>query len=195
MNFLISGVGGQGTVLSSKIIAAAFMNKGHDVKTCETIGMAQRGGSVVSHVRVGSDIHSPLIPLGKADMLIGFEPSETVRMLPYLDPDKKDATVILSDMSIMPPLANVSKNHYSKDDMLKYLKENVTNLIILNGQEIIDKCRSAKVLNTALIFVAAGTGKMGITPDDVEAVLKNLLKPHLFELNMKARDIANMLLK
>ena len=83
-NLLIAGVGGQGTVLASKLIAAAAMNKGLDVRTTETIGMAQRGGSVVSHVRMGRNVHSPLIRPKRAQAIIGFEPAEAVRILHYL---------------------------------------------------------------------------------------------------------------
>lgn len=83
---LLCGVGGQGTVLASKMIAFAAMEKGESVRTAETIGMAQRGGCVVSHVRVGGGIYSPLIPKGGADVLIAFEPGEAVRCLSYLKP-------------------------------------------------------------------------------------------------------------
>ena len=81
-NVLVCGVGGQGTVLASRLIALAAMEKGMEARGAETIGMAQRGGSVVSHVRIGEEIHSPLIPYKAADVIIGFEPAEAVRCLP-----------------------------------------------------------------------------------------------------------------
>ena len=83
-NILICGVGGQGTVLASRIIAASAMNMGEKVMSAETIGMAQRGGPVTSHVRIGNDVFSPLIPFGQADMILAFEPAEAVRNLKYL---------------------------------------------------------------------------------------------------------------
>lgn len=92
-NILLCGVGGQGTVLASKLIAYAAMKQGLAVRTSETIGMAQRGGCVVSHVRIGRMIDSPLVPRGSADLLLGFEPGETVRCLPYL---RQGGTVIVS---------------------------------------------------------------------------------------------------
>ena len=85
-DIMICGVGGQGTVLASKIIAASAMDEGNAVHSAETIGMAQRGGPVTSHVRIGEDAFSPLIPVGGADLLIAFEPSEAVRNLKYLTP-------------------------------------------------------------------------------------------------------------
>ena len=85
---LICGIGGQGTVLASKIIAAAAMEDGYAVHSAETIGMAQRGGSVTSHVRIGDAAYAPLIPNGSAGVLISFEPAEAVRNLKYLKKDK-----------------------------------------------------------------------------------------------------------
>lgn len=83
-NIVLCGVGGQGTVLASKLLAAAAMSKDIPVMSAETIGMAQRGGSVFSHLRMGKNLYSPMIKTGTADLIIGFEPGETVRMLPYL---------------------------------------------------------------------------------------------------------------
>ncbi|KIR02991.1 Indolepyruvate oxidoreductase subunit IorB [Lachnospiraceae bacterium TWA4] len=84
-NVLLCGVGGQGTILASKLMATAAMNKGLKVLTAETIGMSQRGGSVTSHMRMGKeDMYSPLIGKGQADVILGFEPGEAVRNLPYL---------------------------------------------------------------------------------------------------------------
>ena len=96
---LLCGVGGQGTVLASRIIAAAAMAKGLRAKTAETIGMAQRGGSVVSHVRIGEAIASPTIPLGTADVMIGFEPGEAAANIKYL---KEDGILIVSSKQVKP---------------------------------------------------------------------------------------------
>ena len=94
-DIMICGVGGQGTVVASKIIAASAMDEGNTVHSAETIGMDQRGGPVTSHVRIGDDAYSPLIPIGGADLLIAFEPSEAVRNLRYL---KKDGFVIVNSV-------------------------------------------------------------------------------------------------
>lgn len=94
-NIILCGVGGQGTVLASKLIAAAAMEKGIPVMSAETIGMAQRGGSVFSHVRMGENLYSPMIAKGTADMILGFEPGETVRMLPYLKKTEQLSSAIV----------------------------------------------------------------------------------------------------
>ena len=98
-DILICGVGGQGTVLASRIIAAAAMEEGSPVHSAETIGMAQRGGSVTSHVRIGGEAYSPMIPFGAADMLLAFEPGEAVRNLRYL---RKDGIAVVNTAAVKP---------------------------------------------------------------------------------------------
>ena len=104
-NIVLCGVGGQGTVLASKLIASAAMKKDIPVMSAETIGMAQRGGSVFSHIRMGEGLYTPMIAKGSADIIIGFEPGETVRMLPYL---KDGGQIIVSRRAIMPVSAELS---------------------------------------------------------------------------------------
>ena len=113
-DIMICGVGGQGTVLASKIIAASAMEEGNTVHSAETIGMAQRGGPVTSHVRIGEDAFSPLIPVGGADLLIAFEPSEAVRNLRYL---KKDGFVIVNRVPVMPTTLKDSAGYDGKAEI------------------------------------------------------------------------------
>ena len=105
-DILICGVGGQGTVLASGIIAAAAMVEGNTVHSAETIGMAQRGGPVTSHVRIGAKAFSPLIPFNKADLIIGFEPSEVVRNIGYLSPD---GIAVVNTAAVKPVTASLSE--------------------------------------------------------------------------------------
>ena len=105
LNVMLTGVGGQGTVLAAKVLAQAAQEKGWHVRTAETIGMAQRGGSVVSHVRMGNEgeeVLSPLIAEETADMIIAFEPAEGARMLPYLG---KDGVLVTAETAIQPVTA------------------------------------------------------------------------------------------
>ena len=125
MNCILCGVGGQGTVLASKLIAQSAMQKGMFARTAETIGMAQRGGSVVSHVRTGDQVPSPLIPEHEADVLIGFEPAEAVRTLRYL---KKDGTVVVNTRGIQPVTASLTGKGYPEQEMLDYLCAQVSHI-------------------------------------------------------------------
>lgn len=184
-NVLLAGVGGQGTVLASKIIAACAIKKGEKAHTAETIGMAQRGGCVVSHVRVG-DCFSPLIPKGQADVIIGFEPGEAVRVLPYL---KEGGTVVVSSAPIKPITDSLSDSSYNGQEMLEILKNNAKNVIVVDGEEIINELGSAKSLNIALLGAAAKSGQLDISIEDVEYIIKTTLKPQFIEANLKALSL------
>lgn len=181
-NILLCGVGGQGTVLASKLIATAAINKGLSAKTAETIGMAQRGGSVVSHVRIGDDIKAPMIPEGEADVIIGFEPGEAVRNLPYL---KQNGTVIVNTKPVMPTTASLGM-HYDATEMIEYLEKQDIELIKADGEEICKSLGSAKILNVALLGAAAKTKKLGVTTADIEEAVKTKLNPKFLEMNLKA---------
>ena len=183
-NCLLCGVGGQGTVLASKLIAFAAMQKGMEVRTSETIGMAQRGGSVVSHVRVGKEIDSPLIPKNSAGVLIAFEPGEAVRCLDYLAPD---GVVVVNNKAVMPITANFGAT-YNGEEMLSYLKENVKNLVIVDGNDVCEHCNSPKVLNIALLAVACKSGMLGISVDELKETVKLRINEKFHELNLEAID-------
>ncbi|MBQ4347177.1 MAG: 2-oxoacid:acceptor oxidoreductase family protein, partial [Firmicutes bacterium] len=96
---IICGVGGQGSVLLSRLLAQCALYKGISARTAETIGMAQRGGSVTSHVRTGKTVHSPLIPKGGADLLLGLEPAEALRGLSFLKPG---GIAVVSKSAVVP---------------------------------------------------------------------------------------------
>ena len=180
---LLCGVGGQGVVLASKLIAYAAMEQGKFVRTTETIGMAQRGGSVVSHVRMGTEVHSPLIPLKSADMLLAFEPAEAVRCLPYL---KEGGTVIVSSKAVKPVTATLSGSTYEETEMLEYLKKNVENLAILDGEEICRQAGSSRVLNVALLGAAAASGVLDISAEEMESAVAGNVKEKFLDMNRKA---------
>lgn len=180
---LLCGVGGQGVVLASKLIAYAAMEQGKFVRTTETIGMAQRGGSVVSHVRMGTEVHSPLIPLKSADMLLAFEPAEAVRCLPYL---KEGGTVIVSSKTVKPVTATLSGSTYEGTEMLEYLKKNVENLAILDGEEICRQAGSSRVLNVALLGAAAASGVLDISAEEMESAVAGNVKEKFLDMNRKA---------
>ena len=134
-NILICGVGGQGIVLTSKLIAATAMEHDIPVMSAETIGMAQKGGSVFSFLRLGDDLYCPMFPEKTADIIIGFEPAEAVRMLPYL---KDGGQVVVNTHPIMPVTATLSGSDYTGQEMIEYLQRNVKNVLLVDGtKEII----------------------------------------------------------
>ena len=182
-NIVLCGVGGQGTVLASKLIAAAAMKKGISVMSAETIGMAQRGGSVFSHIRLGEHLHSPMIAKGTADIIIGFEPAEAVRMLPYL---KDNGQVIVSSHAIMPVSSTLSGADYDGKEIILYLKKVVNNLLVVDSEKACHELGSSKVLNILLLGAAISSGALGLTEEEIQDAIKERLPEKFHDLNYRA---------
>lgn len=182
-NIVLCGVGGQGTVLASKLLAAAAMSKDIPVMSAETIGMAQRGGSVFSHLRMGDNLYSPMIETGTADLIIGFEPGETVRMLPYL---KDHGHIVVSTRAVKPVTATLSGSDYDAPQMLEYLKAAVPNLTLVNADQACADIGSSKVLNMVLLGAAIRTGVLDFTISEIEDVMKYTLPEKFHEMNLQA---------
>ncbi|MBR3772605.1 MAG: indolepyruvate oxidoreductase subunit beta [Clostridium sp.] len=182
-NVLLCGVGGQGTVLASKLIALAALERGENVRTAETIGMAQRGGCVVSHVRTGDKINSPLIPLGGADILIGFEPAEAVRCLPYL---KKDGIVIVNSKAVKPVTATLSDSNYEGTEMINYLKKNMNQCYVIDGEAISLSVGSPKVLNIVLLTAAVKYGNLGMSIEELKQTIIHKIPEKYHQSNLLA---------
>ena len=182
-NIVLCGVGGQGTVLASKLLAAAAMSKDIPVMSAETIGMAQRGGSVFSHLRMGDNLYSPMIETGTADLIIGFEPGETVRMLPYL---KDHGHIVVSTRAVKPVTATLSGSDYDAPQMLEYLKAAVPNLTLVNADQACADIGSSKVLNMVLLGAAIRTGVLDFTISEIEDIMKYTLPEKFHEMNLRA---------
>ena len=181
LNVLLSGIGGQGTVLAAKLLAQAAQSKGWQVRTAETIGMAQRGGCVTSHVRVGA-CDSPLIPKGTADAIIAFEPAEAVRALDYL---KKDGVVVVNTAAVKPVTDTLADSGYTAQTMLDYLRRLPVRVLPVDAEGIARKCGSPKVVNIALLGAAAAAGCVGTEPEEIEEVISTLA-PRFREANLTA---------
>lgn len=182
-NCLLCGVGGQGTVLASRLIAHCAMKQGHFARTAETIGMAQRGGSVVSHVRIGDNIQSALIPQGSAELLIAFEPCEAVRALPYLS---AGSTVIVATRAIQPITGALSGKRFDAEEMIAYLRAHADRVICVDGDAIAREVGSAKVLNVALLGAASASGTLSISLQEIEEALAEKLPPKVLAMNQTA---------
>ena len=192
-NILITGVGGQGTVLAAKILAQAAQAKGWSVREAETIGMAQRGGFVTSHVRMGDageDVYSPLLAKRSAHLLIAFEPAEAARALPYLAPD---GLLVTASSPIQP----VAADPYNPADALAEVRQKVPGAIVVDDASVCARIGSRKSLNIALLATAVaagertGTGLAGaVTLDEMREAIRMCVKPKFVDMNLKAVDIA-----
>ncbi|MBO7612689.1 MAG: indolepyruvate oxidoreductase subunit beta [Treponema sp.] len=186
-NIIICGVGGQGTVLAAKVLSQAAISNGDRVLSAETIGMAQRGGSVVSHVRIGEDAYSPLVPQGQADVLIAFEAAEAVRNIAFL---KQGGSVIVNKKVVQPVTASLSGKVFSEEEMISYLEKSAGKVIAVDTDSACRELGSSKVVNMVLLGAASKSGL--ISKDELKSALKLLVKPEFYELNVKAIDYGSL---
>lgn len=146
-NILLVGVGGQGILLASEVLAETFMLAGFDVKKSEIHGMSQRGGSVVSHVRYGREVFSPIVPEGDGDILFGFELMETLRYLPLL---KTGGSVIANDLMIPPPSVLMGQESYP-ENVPDRVRQQFPQFLLVDGQGIAQEAGNLRAANTALL--------------------------------------------
>ncbi len=151
IDVLLVGVGGQGTILASKILAAAAGLAGYDIKMSEIHGMAQRGGSVSTQVRLGEKVNSPLIEEGKADIILAFEKMEAVRSLASL----KEGGVLIANDQAIAPITVLSGAAEYPDNLAEYLNENVENCTLVDAVKIARECGNVKAANVVLVGVLA----------------------------------------
>ena len=181
LNILIVGVGGQGTLLASKFIGMAARLAGRDVKVSEVHGMSQRGGSVVTCVKMGDEVFSPVIDLGEADVMLSFEQVEAVRWLPYL---KKGGTVITSEQKIE-PMSVVLGDAVYPDNVIEALEKSDAKVIHFDALNAAEAQGSVKTVNIILCGVLSRMID-DITPDIWSLALRMTVAPKFLEMNEKA---------
>ncbi|CQR72064.1 indolepyruvate oxidoreductase subunit B [Sporomusa ovata DSM 2662] len=183
---LLAGVGGQGTVLASKIIAQTAISNQCFARTSETIGMAQRGGCVVSHVRIGDQNCSPAIPIGMADLIIGFEPAEALRNIGFL---KSDGQLLVNINPIIPVTSSLGGSSYQAADMIDYLQSTRRQAVFVDGQKLCAAAGTAKVLNVIMLGVAIKQQLLPFSREEVLTTITENLPAKFLELNRKALEI------
>jgi len=179
-NILFIGVGGQGTILASKILSEGLLRNGYDVKMSEVHGMAQRGGSVTTQVRFGEKVYSPLIEKGKADAIVAFEKSEALRALPYL---KEGGHLIVNDYEIHPVPVLIGLEKYP-EGVNEALRSTAENTVIIKAAEIAKDLGNMKAQNVVLL--GALLKALDIKDVNWEEVVASLVPAKAVELNKKA---------
>ena len=182
MNIMIVGVGGQGTLLASRILGNVIISMGYDIKLSEVHGMSQRGGSVVTYVKYGERVYSPIIDKGEADIILAFEMLEAYRALPYL---KKGGRIIVNDQKINPMPVVIGKMEYPKD-ILSKLKAKC-DVEALDAVLLANKAGNIKAVNVVLIGVLAK--KTNIKYDKWIEALKETVPSKLLDVNLRAFDL------
>ncbi len=176
----MAGVGGQGVILASEIVAEAVMLSGFDVKKSEVHGMAQRGGSVTSHVRFGKKVYSPIIRDGSVDILFSFELLETLRFLSVL---KDDPIILVNQQKILPPSVTLGQDTYP-EKIAEQLQEKYPRFKLINAPALALQAGNARAVNVA--FVGALSRYLEVPESSWHAAIEAMLPPKLVEVNLKA---------
>jgi indolepyruvate ferredoxin oxidoreductase beta subunit len=183
INILIVGVGGQGTLLASKLMGKIFIDSGLDVKVSEVHGMSQRGGSVVTYVRFGEKVYSPIITEGEADLIISFEKLEAARYAKFL---KKDGRIVVNTQQIDPMPVIIGAAEYP-ENVLTELTDKGLNVDALDALSLAEQAGSSKAVNIVLMGKAASN--FDIPYDSWIKAIENTVAPKFVEMNKKAFDL------
>jgi indolepyruvate ferredoxin oxidoreductase, beta subunit len=182
IDILLTGVGGQGVVLAGDVLGDVALEAGYDVKKTDTLGMAQRGGSVVAHIRLAGRVASPLISRGQADFLVAFEKLEALRWLDYLTPG---ATVIINDEAIPPLAVSRSEAAYPGDDDIKRsLERHASRVYFVDGPRLTDGLGNRKTLN--ILLLGALSACLPFALEVWRAAISRRLPPKLAAINLAA---------
>lgn len=179
-SILIVGVGGQGTLLASRVLGNLLLSQGHDVKVSEVHGMSQRGGSVVTYIRYGDKVHSPIVTEGEADVIIAFEELEAYRWMPYL---KKGGMLVVNKQNIVPMPVIIGAASYPTD-ILTEISKKYENTIAVDALSIALECGSAKATNIVLLGVLAA--KMHMDKQLWLDTIQSTVPPKFLDLNIAA---------
>lgn len=198
INISLAGIGGQGSVLAAKILAETARSKGWQVRTAETTGMAQRGGNVMSHVRMGDEgeeVFSPLPAQASDDLIIALEPGEGLRALSLLKPQ---GLLVTASSGVAPVVSSFKAAPYNPSDMIARLQESGAHVVVVDDERLCSKLGSRKVLNIVMLAKAllavndpmyqnALCGK--ITLEDMREILPLCVKERFVSLNLRALDL------
>lgn len=182
MNIMIVGVGGQGTLLASRILGSVAIKQGHDVKVSEVHGMSQRGGSVVTYVKYGEKVYSPIIGRGEADIILAFEMLEAMRALPYL----KKGGQMLANTQQMNPMPVITGAAKYPEDIEKKLAAKI-NLKAVGALALAEQAGTAKAVNVVLIGLLAKS--MDIPKDMWLEAIRETVPEKFADLNIKAFEL------
>ena len=182
-SIMIVGVGGQGTLLASRILGNVAIKMGYDVKVSEVHGMSQRGGSVVTYVKYGSEVYSPIIDKGEADIILAFEELEAYRALPYA---KIDGTMIVNTQT-MDPMPVITGATTYPSDILKKLESKRIKVVSVDGVSMAKEAGNIKAVNVVLIGILAS--KMNIEYQTWIDVIKETVPSKFLDVNLKAFEL------
>ncbi|MFW9896753.1 MAG: indolepyruvate oxidoreductase subunit beta [Candidatus Thorarchaeota archaeon] len=193
-NIMTSGVGGQGLMLVSNILGLACAEFGLNIRTAETHGLAQRSGTIYTHIRIGDNIFSPLIPYGEADVLMGMEAMETLRYIEFLKPN---GTIIMNNyiwypvQSTYQRVINDESSYVSINEILTQLKRVTQKIHVINALELANKAGNPLTSNVVLLGAMTKLERFPVAVEQIKDVLVNVVPKKALEANLKALQLGS----
>jgi len=186
-NILITGVGGQGVILMSELLGKSAVKDGLRVRGSEILGMAVRGGSVTSIIRIGDEVYGPLIPMGKCDTLVGMEPSEALRNVTYLS---KSSLVILNTAATIPFTVSLGKSKYpGLDEILGKLSQASGRVVKLDAVQLAQQAGSLLTTNIVMLGALFGSEQLPINIETIKESIQARFPAKAAPVNIKAFDL------
>lgn len=188
LDIVMAGVGGQGTVLAARILATAAMKAGFEVRSSEMIGMAQREGSVASHVRLakGENLYGGIVPEAKADFLLGFELAEGIRNLKKLAPAGK---ALINSSAVIPPAVYAGQTAYEVENLRHFLKEEVPQTYLFDAGLLASEAGNPRTVSMVMLGALSAFEDFPFEPELILATARELLPPKLHDVNEKAWEL------
>jgi len=186
-NIVLAGVGGQGTILAAEALGTAAVTDGLNVRVSEIHGMAQRGGTVISTVRIGENVFASTVTEGQADILLGFEPLETLRNMKYVS----EKTLVLMNTERIAPTELAAKNlkYPNLEEIIEKIRLFTRKMVLVDGPELARKAGSSLTENVVLLGALAGTKLLPLRKESLILAVKQLVPERHLEINMKAFEL------
>jgi indolepyruvate ferredoxin oxidoreductase beta subunit len=186
-NIVLAGVGGQGILLAAEILGTAALKEGLNVRVSEIHGMAQRGGAVTSNVRMGDKVLAPTVLEGNVDVLLGFEPLETLRSLKFTS----EKTIVLMNNEHIPPPSLTTKmiSYPNSEEIAEKIRGFTKNVVVVEATKLAEEAGSVLTRNVVLIGGLAATGKMPVKIESLKEAIHELVPAKYVNMNMKAFEL------
>ncbi|MGC9345332.1 MAG: indolepyruvate ferredoxin oxidoreductase subunit beta [Candidatus Bathyarchaeales archaeon] len=186
-NIVLAGVGGQGILLAAEILGTAAIKEELNVRVSEIHGMAQRGGAVVSNIRIGEKVSAPTVLEGQANVLLGFEPLETLRTLKFVS----EKTLVIMNYETIPPTELTAKmiKYPSLEEVMEKIHQFTKNIITIEAAKLAREAGSILTRNIVLMGVLAATGKIPVKTESLKEAIRELVPAKYLNMNMKAFEL------
>jgi len=187
LNIILTGVGGQGILLASQVLGVTAVKEGFNIRVSEIHGMAQRGGAVTSHVRIGKKVYAPTVLEGKANVILGFEPLETLRNIKYAS---EKTLALISKEIIVPTGFSAQPVEYPNfEKIIEKIRQFTEKIIIIDALNLAKKAGNAITRNMVMLGALAATGMLPLKTETLKETIRELVRPAYVEMNLKAFEL------